>query len=189
MAVKLHISKELRSLVLQLLIVAFGVYLGLLGNQWADNRKMQRSLKSGLQSIANEVAFNKNFLTQRRDYYESVVGSLDSLIAKRGADAPIEDIPGFQGIRPILLRNSSYQLAQATQVLANMDYNLADEISMVYSVQDFQLKGVDKFLDGYIMGQTKDLASFRGMFQNFVTMCNEMIYFYNQAEPKLPKPM
>lgn len=175
-------------LLIQMIMIAFGVYLGMLANDWSTKRKEQREVKNGLQSIANEITFNKNFLEGRLEYYKQVVTVLDSLVGVRGAEAPIEGIPGFRGINPILLRNSAFELAQSTQVLANMDYQLAESLSLLYAVQDFQLKGVDKFLDGYVMGQVKDLGDFRMMFQNFVTMGEELLRFYTQVQPELPKP-
>lgn len=175
-------------LLIQMIMIAFGVYLGMLANDWSTKRKEQREVKNGLQSIANEIAFNKNFLEGRVEYYKQVVTVLDSLIEVRSAEAPIEDIPGFRGINPILLRHSSFQLAQSTQVLSNMDYQLADKIALVYTLQDFQLMGVDKFLDGYVMGQVKNLGDFRMMFQNFVMMGEELLRFYTQVQPELPEP-
>lgn len=175
-------------LLIQMIMIAFGVYLGMLTNDWSAKRKEQRAVQNGLQSIANEITFNKNFLEGRLEYYKQVVIVLDSLIEVRGASAPIKDIPGFRGINPILLRNSAFELAQSTQVLANMDYQRAESLSLLYAVQDFQLKGVDKFLDGYIMGQVKDLDDFSAMFQNFVMMGEELVRFYEQMLPELPKP-
>lgn len=173
-------------LLVEVLSIVFSVLLALSLNEWMGQRKERKEVQQALQSISNELTFNQNFLKDRLIYYSAMRDTLAQLIAQQGSKAAIEKIPGYRGLNPVLLRNSSYQVSIASQVFPHIKYELAERIALIYAIQDFHIKGFDKFLDTYM--QVDQLGELHNLFSNWVQMSEELIRAYGQIKEVLPPP-
>ena len=146
--------------------IIFGVLLALGVNELRQSHNDNQLVNTALKSISIEIQRNKDFLDNRLPYYDSMTNNIDSLININGKDVPFSEIkvPGFSGINPPLLRNSSLQTAISTQAFSNIDYSLADQISWVYSFQEIYLKWVYIYFDAFVNREIVTLKMLRNLF-------------------------
>ncbi|MEP0367482.1 MAG: hypothetical protein ABJN36_12735 [Cyclobacteriaceae bacterium] len=184
-------SIQWRELIIQMVSVSFGVLFALWINQWREEQKEERDQGHALQSIANEIAFNKQFLNSRLDYYSTVLNAIDSLESTPDVKSKDSRIAEFHGLRPPFLRRSSFDLGLNTGMIRHFDYELSDDISTIYAFQDFFLKVVEMQVSAYI-GQMSNPKENQGLdeiyeiFKDWETMGKELIGTYDTISKRLP---
>ena len=151
--------------------------LALALNEIRQDYNEQELVNTALNSIEIEIRKNSEFLERRLPYYNSMVDTLNKLIVIHGKDKSFlsVSIPGFNGVNPPMLRKSSFQTAIATQAFSNIDYNLADQISWVYSFQDTYLKWIYIYLNAIAVKDKVSFQRFRGMFKEMSFVWRELL--------------
>ncbi|KAA3612329.1 MAG: hypothetical protein DWQ05_20245 [Calditrichaeota bacterium] len=163
--------------------IVFGVLLALGGNEIRESYNEQQRVDAAMLSIKTEMTGNKNFIENRLPYYQSVVDTLEQVMKKHGKNASFYEvkIPGFQGINPPLLRDSSLQTAIATQAFASFEFKKADQISMVYSFQSTYLKWIDIYLNAFAVKDKPTIGMLNNLFQEMVKVGSELSATYQQT--------
>lgn len=176
-------------LFIEVFSIIFGVLLALGVNEIRKSFNDKELINTALESITIEIQHNKDFLSKRLPYYNSMNTILDSLINKHGNKATFSSVsvPGFAGFNPPLLRNSSLQTAMSTQVFAKMDYNLADKISWGYSLQETYLKWIYLYLNAFANTDTITLIKARRLFGEMTNVGTELDETYSTLLKELRK--
>ncbi|MEO9477978.1 MAG: hypothetical protein ABJG41_20710 [Cyclobacteriaceae bacterium] len=184
-------SIQWRELIIQMVSVSFGVLFALWINQWREDQKEKKDQGHALQSIANEIAFNKQFLSSRLDYYTTVLHAIDSLNSIPDIQSHYTEIAEYHGLRPPFLRRSSFDLGLNTGMIRHFDYELSDDISTIYAFQDFFLNVVEMQVSAYI-SQTSNSKKNQvpdeiyEIFKDWKTMGEELIGTYEIISNRLP---
>lgn len=127
--------------IIQIVIVIFGVFLGMMLNDWNNDQKDNNRQKVFLSHIAKELDGHKNQLDQVIPYHESITQVVDSVLSnstKEELKKPFiwndawGQIPKWQGLKLFPLRTPTYESAKFSEVLAGMDSELLESITGYY---------------------------------------------------------
>jgi len=163
--------------VVEFLSIIFSVSLALGLNELRQDYNRQALVQTALRRIKLEMTRNSEFLEKRLPYYTSLVDTLDEVIRVHGKDASFMSvrIPGFSGINPPLLRNSSFQTAISTQAFSSIDYDLADQLSFAYSLQATYLKWIDIYVGAIAVKDEVSLQRIQLMFKEMAFVGHEVL--------------
>ena len=121
--------------ILEIALIALGVFLGLAGEQWRDRSERNERARETLRRIRAEMATNRDEINRVVDYHAKAHQQLQEFLAvpaaKRGAS-------GFRlsdGIQPAQFEQTAWHLAQATQALVDIDSALSYALARAYGVQ------------------------------------------------------
>ena len=120
--------------ILEVFLIALGVFLGLAGEQWRSNAERRERAAETLRRIRTEIAANRDEVKRVLDYHADARRRLKdflSLPAGKRAES------GFRldGIMPVQFEQTAWDLAQSTQALVDIDSDLSFALARVYGVQ------------------------------------------------------
>jgi hypothetical protein len=126
-----HIGK----IVLEVLLISAGVFLGLAGEQWRQSAEHRELARESLRRFRSEIETNRKAVADVKDYHVTMRQKIGAYLAA-DANARKTLSVAMQGVRPVTFEHTAWDLAIATQSLTYIDRNLAFNLSRVYSVQD-----------------------------------------------------
>jgi hypothetical protein len=122
-------------MVLQVVLIALGVFLGLAGEQWREERQSRRLADDALGRLKTELVANREEVARVKDYHAERLAELKKFFATP-VEARDATIVRFAGVRTPFFERSAYDLALTTGSLANIDPELAFHLSRTYHYQD-----------------------------------------------------
>ncbi|MEP2025958.1 MAG: hypothetical protein ABJH98_14385 [Reichenbachiella sp.] len=157
----------------QIIIVIFGVFLGLLLNEWNSGRKDRNRQKVILSHIIKELKSHKNQLNRVIPYHGSMTQTADSILSKSTEEELTKPfiwngawskIPKWQGLQLFPLRTPTYESAKFSEVLSGMDSELLESITGYYesvhtynsfcnglTQQVFQINSKTEYVDALLL--------------------------------------
>ena len=121
-------------MVLQVVLIALGVFLGLAGEEWREDRENRRLADETLRRFRLELVANREAVMAVQEYHAARYAELDAYFA-----APAEQrdatVVKFAGLRPLSFERGAWELANATGSLAYIDAELAFLLSRTYAYQ------------------------------------------------------
>jgi hypothetical protein len=122
-------------LVLEVVLISVGVFLGLAGEQWRENTSHRELAERTLLRFRAEIVENRKAVADVTDYHKTLLPQLLEQLKLPPGKRSGKDIH-FNGIRPATFEHAAWDLAIATQSLTYIDPNVALPLSNVYNVQD-----------------------------------------------------
>lgn len=181
------------ALVLEVFSVTLSVLVAMAIGDWHQERQKQKAVEQALRGIEAELASNQRQLEDRLPYYQSVAAALRHRVATEGPTAPSFPLKEWNGIRPAMTTNSSYQVAIATQAFSNLDFQTATTVAQIYSFQDLYRSVGEKFLDRMIEGGLDEAALLEQMVAEHAQVTSMLIRDYEAVREgirkKLGEPM
>ena len=163
------------ALALEVFSVTLSVLVALAIGDWHEERQQRKQAEQALQGIAAECESNQRNLERRLAYYTTVRDGLQRKIEAQGADAPALPVKGWKGLYPVLLRNSAYRTAVATDAFSHMEFSLADAISRIYALHEFYVLFLDKTLDQMLAGRLQSAGALQNMMQELISITQDGI--------------
>lgn len=135
-------SDRMRSvgwMVLQVVLIAVGVFLGLAGEEWREDRDNRHLAAETLRRFRVEMETNRERIMAVKDYHAARHAELRVFFAtpQEGRDATSVK---FEGVRPLSLERGAWELALATGSLAHIDADLAFLLSQTYAKQNMAME-------------------------------------------------
>src|SRR4051812_34158317 len=100
-------GKTFAGLVIEMVLVAVGVFLALWANNWHEDREHRAQARAALRNFASEMQTNRDAIQGNRTYHETLARELDQFL--RSKDPPTEERLNkevhFQGVRPIIFEH------------------------------------------------------------------------------------
>jgi hypothetical protein len=129
--------KSFGSLLLELVMIGIGVFLGASAEQWRDSRHQETLARASLQNFRHEIANNRAQIAAVRVYHDSLGNNTLAFLNTEGPRGLREFMQSvrYHGMTPPELEHTAWDLALATQALSDIDPTLAFAISHVYSIQ------------------------------------------------------
>lgn len=127
-------SGTFSKILFEIFTVSIGIILGLIVNDWREDRAKEMRAAKALETIEKELEFNIEGVESRIDYYHSLLSSMHKL-ASDPAIKQMNQVDEWKGTRPPLLKNSAYQMALNSGVLNDLDVEVTSALSEVYSFQ------------------------------------------------------
>ena len=127
-----------RTLAFEVFVIVLGVTLALGANELRQRYLDRQQVEAATASIAAELQFNCERLTQTQTYHEQVIAELDSLRVAQTVDdtdgmATMQELPTWNGYNPAFITSAAYETAQATGALELMPYEQALGLGRYYT--------------------------------------------------------
>jgi hypothetical protein len=129
----------------ELVLVAAGVYLGIVASDWNDGRKEAARQRDFLRTLSQEIAANEQKLQSSLAYRKQVLlvaRRLRATLRRDTLNAPFWSVGGFRllngwrGVAVPSLENSVYQSGLISNTLAGLDFPTINAIAQVYTLQE-----------------------------------------------------
>jgi hypothetical protein len=121
-------------MILQVVLIAVGVFLGLAGEEWREDRENARAAADTMHRFRAEVAANRDMILGIKDYHAARLGELNTYLA-----APPETRSSvrvdFEGIQAPRFQTTAWELAVASGTIAFLDQELASALAGTYAYQ------------------------------------------------------
>ena len=141
-----NILKKVGQYGIQLLIVAFGVYLGTYVNEERGRRKMQKEVDLSVKLILEELESNQEILEKTISYHKELKENLATHMSsmKEGDgmksyffndEFKFQKIKGWKGIGVVSLEDLAFEGAKINGITQHMDVERLAIISGVYKYQ------------------------------------------------------
>ncbi len=154
-------NKTLKSIlkyIIEILIVAFGVFLGVYYSNINTDNKTQKEKNKSIDLIISELVFNKELLEEHIEYHEKIKIEIDSIIPTLSEKELYSDftrskfkhfeIKDWQGFRFARLQKTAYETTKTSGVIKEFDIELIHKLSDIYNFQytyiDFGTSILDK---------------------------------------------
>jgi hypothetical protein len=152
-------------MVLQVVLIALGVFLGLAGEEWRQGRENRRLADDTLRRFRTEIATNRDIVRGVQDYHADKLAELNAYFAATAEQRANISIP-FAGVRPPRFESTAWELALATGTLAHLDSELAFTLSRTYGIQEMTNQLGNGMLEAmYLRPPTLDGDGFLGAVQ------------------------
>ena len=127
-------GKRLLRLGLEVMLISAGVFLGLAGEQWRESRDHHERAQASLRRFHTELGDNKKTVAAVVDYHAMLRNRLREYLQATPEQRKSISLK-MQGIRPAFFETTAWDLALATQALADIQEDVAYDISRVYGIQ------------------------------------------------------
>jgi hypothetical protein len=171
-------ARSLARIALEVALISVGVFLGLAGEQWREDRRHHELAESSLRRFRSEIVENRKAVSDVRDYHAKLLQQLQNYLSKDRKSRNTADV-SIQGLRFVTFDQTAWDLALTTQALTYVDRDLAFALSHVYNVQ----KMFNEFTRG--MTQAMYVIPIKDNFDGFAQAAE---VYYGDAvfmEPKL----
>lgn len=141
-------------IVMEVALIAIGVFLGLMGEQWRERQQHRETARATLQRVRTEFQTNRANVAAVKDLHVTELAGLGAYInadAKTRATMPLP----MSGTHPAFLEYTAWDLALATQSLAYVDPELATAIAHIYAIQR-QLDGATRDITQVMYSKSGD---------------------------------
>ena len=118
--------------LLEVVLISVGVFLGLAAEQWRSNAQHRDQARAALQRFKHEIESNKAAVEAVANYHAQLHEQVKSYL---NPETRAHSRFQMQGIRPVSFERTAWDLAIATQSLADIDATLAFELARVYGQQ------------------------------------------------------
>ena len=128
-------KRSLPKIVLEVLLIGGGVFLGLLGEQWREYAHHHKMARESLRQFRTEISKNRAAIAAVSDYHVTLKKELTAFLSSEGPKSSKTFDVKFHGIGPVFYEQTAWDLALATQALAYVDADLAFALSRAYTFQ------------------------------------------------------
>ena len=130
-----HRSKSLLKIGLEVVLIATGVFLGLMGEAWREHTQHRELAEESLRRFRTEIPANRDAVLKARDYHVTMKTKLAAFLAASGPKTVDTFDVGFHGLAPVAFERTAWDLAVATGSLTYLDSPLAFALSRLYTAQ------------------------------------------------------
>lgn len=167
--------------------IVLSVLLALYLNEWRGSIKQEEINKQALQSISNEIHYNKTILKHRVDYYTYISDTLKTILKNKNSGSESKGVPGWRGLMPPLLRSSAFEAANFTQIFSNIDFSKSEKISHTYTFQKVFTNMMNKIMDKLIDNGSFSREQIFIYTTALTEIGNELLLTYEQLSKILPE--
>lgn len=177
-------------LVLEVVLISAGVFLGIAGEQWRENAHHRELAEEALRNFRAEMTANRQLVSTVRTYHQGLQPHLNAFLSSGQPVTGPALSRMFDGnkwewksVYPLSLQHSAWDLALATQSLEYVDPGVAFALSRAYTAQsayqDFQSR-----ISPALYGSLNDIDS---NFRPFLNLVQAYLGDADYFEPGLLK--
>ena len=186
-------SQSLLKIGLEVLLIATGVFLGLMGEQWRENARHREVAEASLRRFRTEILTNRKAVAEVKDYHVATKKSVDTYLAADPKTRKTSDVT-IQGLQPAFFEHTAWELALVTQSLAYIDAQLVFTISRIYTVQQEYAELSRGILQAmYLRTPTENLEGFFGSvsiyYGDIVRIEPKLLGMYDDVLPQIDRAL
>ncbi|MDX9799676.1 MAG: hypothetical protein RBT05_12565 [Bacteroidales bacterium] len=137
------IKKSVAKYLVELLIVAFGVFLGIMVSEQKAKNRTNENISNSRDMIVEELEVNRQNLVHAVEYHEKIKKGFDTLKTNLSEDIIFsfyfssnkfrqEQIPGWSGLGIYKIEDVAFESAKISGIFHSMDINDVKQISSAY---------------------------------------------------------
>lgn len=126
-------KRNITDLLIQIISVTIGVFLGFMVSNWSENSKEQRRYEALVSNIKAEITENKNRVLDVLPYHEMLRDSMGH--ALRSGEPITGRSPFFKGVRTTTFVNSAFETGVQTGLLNKMSLDQLQTLTDLYAQQ------------------------------------------------------
>lgn len=141
-------KSRIGELVVQIISVMIGVFLGLIVSNWSEEKKEKVKSEQLLQNIASEISLNKERLSHVIGYHRMLKDSTRFYLDNKSFTNFKPDF--FKGVNTLSLYNSAYETGVQTGLFNGLSLNQLQLINEAYTFQRSYEEFANLLLSGLI---------------------------------------
>ena len=180
-------------MLLELGLIAAGVFLGLAGDAWREREQKREAARSSLRRFRAELATNREAVAAVRDYHVTQLASVKAYLGKDHKTRNTADVR-IEGLRWVSFEHSAWDIALATQSLSYLDGDIAHSLSRIYSVQQFYgelSRGMAQAM--YLLSPEDNFDGFAqavfAFFGDLIVLEPKLLAMYDELLPKIDRAL
>ena len=176
-------SRPILEWLIEAALVGVGVFLGLLANQWHEDRQHRELADATLRYFREEIMVNKQAIERIRPYHTTLSRDVGNFLKAEGPRTTqvFQSAVHFRGVEPVEFEHTAWDLALATQSFSYLPPKLAYAISRVYTRQQAFQTLQNGFLQAVLAPTTFGTSDVTGL----ATSINFYLLDVNIKEPQL----
>lgn len=128
-------KKKISELILQIIPVMIGVYLGFAISNWGDQQKRKSQSIIFFKNIKNEIEINTDKLQNVIDYHKMLKDS-SRFYFNNFSNKPVDKLLDFfKGIQTSTLIESAYNTGNQTGIISELEMNKIQNLNQLYAYQ------------------------------------------------------
>lgn len=137
--------KTVLKFLIEIIVVAFGVFLGIYYNNINTNNKIKEEKIESINLIIEEIDLNRLLIERNIEYHENIKLEIDSLfphLSEKELNMNLtqskfnhNDIKGWTGFSYARLQNTAYETAKISGIIKEFDLEQVQRLSQLYSMQ------------------------------------------------------
>lgn len=120
-------------MLVEVFLIGVAVFLGMAADQWRSDRQHREAARQALQRIRAEVQKNQTEVERVREYHVRLHQAISMYLDP--ATRATANVRVTAGINPAKFERTAWDLALATQALADIDQDVSFELAAIYGVQ------------------------------------------------------
>lgn len=176
-------------LALEVVLISVGVFLALVGDQWRERAHARELAEASLRRFRSEVVANRAAVEKVKSYHAGMLGKLNEYFA----EAPAKRQPStirLEGVQPVFFQQTAWDLAIATQSLADIDSDVAFDLSEIYGVQRTYAGLTGGIMQAiYLRPLTENFEALRAYYGDIVIWEPRLIEMYDKVLPKIDRAL
>ena len=188
-------GKSFIKIVLEVVLIGVGVFLGLAGEQWRGNVRHREMAEQALRRFRTELVANRKSVVDVKDYHVDRLKELNTYFALAPAKRETEGhLHLTRSIAPAFLEHSAWDLALATQSLSYVDTDLGVSLSSIYNVQAAVVSESQGFTQGmFVRPPSEDLTAFlagaQAYFGDATFFESRLMTMYDDILPRIARAL
>jgi len=186
-------GSSLLKIVLEVILIGGGVFLGLAGEQWRENAHNRELAEMSLRRFRTEMQANRKAVAAVKDYHAVTLKALNAYFAAN-ANARKALSVNIEGLLPAFFDHTAWDLALATQSLAYIDEELAFGLSRIYNAQNMYsglTSGITQAMYLRTPTESEDgfMAAVQVYFSDLAGMEPKLLELYDELIPRLDRAL
>lgn len=172
-------KKTFGKILLDLIPVAIGVYVGLLVSNWNDNKKTDEITQNTIKRVQREINLNQQSILDAVRYHNMIRDTIKT-IDQNNLPADARVFKFWRGINMPRLHKSAFETVKQTGIANTINPDILEQLNKLYTLQDSYndfSKTASQSL--YNIDFTKEDASRRML--TFISMSMSDIYYFEQG--------
>lgn len=136
--IKLKISQRVSDHLIQGFLIFLSVFFAFWLTEYRESRKDAATLEVSIQHIASEMRHNHNRIEAIYEYHTNLLTEIDSLRKQSDSNwiqLDGNDLKNWKGLQTPLLRSAAYQTYLNSNIIDNVEFELANSLTRVYYAQ------------------------------------------------------
>ena len=140
------IRRNAWELIIQIIPVMIGVYLGFIVSDWSQQEQQTTKKKVLVESIIAEIQDNRSSIEAVVEYHETLRDTSRHYVRNDHSSMP----SFFKGINTVTLRNSAFETGVQTGLLNELQVDKIQELNAVYASQNAYNEFCNILLSGLV---------------------------------------
>jgi hypothetical protein len=182
-------GQSLLKILLEVVLISAGVFLGLAGEQWRERAQHRELAEQTLRRFRTEITANRNVVAKVKDYHAAKRKELHAFF---DADAKARQSMSIrlEGIQVAFVEHTAWDLALASSSLAYIDPDLAFAISHIYITQEnltTLTRGVSQamYINPPAAPNTTFLGAISAYYDDVVFIEPKLLTLYDDVLPRI----